>query len=178
MQDYISLAGKNGVALLDKGDCQFCGAKTKRGIHECVEIFNLGFQEIDFSSPENHIYRFLIVDAHTLQHPEIHGRWSNHYHLSRLHLIHKHQTNWTYKLSPKLSNYLNKYKQDKKDEYLESPERLKRGRLTTTDIKALSSDELECKKLIRKWAQEVYESWEACHHVADRIAREFLDQSY
>ena len=44
MQDYIDLAEKNGVKLVDFGNCQFCGAKTKRGIHECLEIFNLGFQ--------------------------------------------------------------------------------------------------------------------------------------
>ena len=46
MQDYIDLARKNGVTLLDNGKCQFCGANTQRGIHECLEIFNLGFQEI------------------------------------------------------------------------------------------------------------------------------------
>jgi len=66
MQDYIDLAEKNGVTLLDNGKCQFCGGNTKRGIHECLEIFNLGFQVIDFTNIENHKYRFLIVDAHTL----------------------------------------------------------------------------------------------------------------
>ena len=65
MQDYIDLAEKNGVALLDSGQCQFCGANTKGRIHECLEILNLGFQEIDFSDVENHLYKFLIVDAHT-----------------------------------------------------------------------------------------------------------------
>ncbi|MFZ1806223.1 MAG: DUF5946 family protein, partial [Cyclobacteriaceae bacterium] len=94
MQDYIALAEKNGVVLLDKGKCQFCGAHTQRGIHECLEIFNLGFQDIDFSNTENHIYRFWIVDAHTLQHPEIHGRWNNHFHLTRLHLIFKYDVQW------------------------------------------------------------------------------------
>ena len=87
MQDYISFAEKNGVSLLDSGACQFCGAEVQRGVHECLEIFNLGFQQIDFSNPENHLYRFFIVDAHTLQHSEIHGRWNNHFHLTRLHLI-------------------------------------------------------------------------------------------
>lgn len=65
MQDYIELAKKNGVTLLDSGKCQFCGANTQRGIYEYLEIFNLGFQVIDFSNIENQIYRFLIVDAHT-----------------------------------------------------------------------------------------------------------------
>ena len=104
MQDYINFTEKNGVTLLDNGKCQFCGANTKRGIHECLEIFNLGFQDIDLTKTENHMYRFLIVDAHTLQHPEIHGRWNNHFHLLRLHLIFEYKIMWTYKLSPKLSH--------------------------------------------------------------------------
>ncbi len=176
MQDYIDLAKKNGVVLLDSGQCQFCGANTKRGIHECLEIFNLGFQEINFSNVNNHMYRFLIVDAHTLQHPEIHGRWNNHFHLSRLHLIFEYKIKWTYNLSPKLSDYLNKYKVRRQDEYLNPPELRKRGKITTTDIKAKSTNELECKDLIGKWALEVYEKWSAHHGIADDIAKRFLNR--
>ncbi|TAI47833.1 DUF5946 family protein [Flagellimonas allohymeniacidonis] len=176
MQDYVDLAEKNGVTLLDSGQCQFCGAKTERGIHECLEIFNLGFQEIDFSNIENHIFRFLIVDAHTLQHPEIHGRWNNHFHLSRLHLIFEYGIKWTYELSPKLSDYLNKYKVHKQNENLTPPEILKRGTITTTDIQEKSIDDTECKELIRKWALEVYEKWNAHHHTVDDIAKGFLNR--
>ncbi len=89
---------KNGVTLQDTGPCQFCGADTKRGVHECLEIFNPGFQDIDYANLVNHVYRFLIIDAHTLQHPEIHGRWSNHFHLTRLHLIFKYSIKWSYSL--------------------------------------------------------------------------------
>ncbi len=176
MQDYIDLAKKNGVILLDTGKCQFCGANTKRGIHECLEIFNLGFQDIDFSNIENHLYRFLIVDAHTLQHSEIHGRWNNHFHLSRLHLIFKYDIKWTYKLSPKLSDYLNKYKIGKRDEYIIPPEILRRGKITTTDIIENSTNETECKELIKKWAMEVYDKWNTHYNVVDNIAKGFLDR--
>lgn len=110
MQDYIDFAAKNGVVLQNTGSCQFCGAETERGVHECLEIFNLGFQQIDFSKSPNHLFRFLIVDAHTLQHPEIHGRWNNHFHLTRLHLIFEYRVQWNYALSPKLSDHLNQYK--------------------------------------------------------------------
>lgn len=65
MQYYIDLAKKNGITL-GQGRCQFCRANTKRGIYECLEIFYHGCQEINFSIKENHIYRFLIVDVHTL----------------------------------------------------------------------------------------------------------------
>ncbi|MFK8038346.1 MAG: DUF5946 family protein [Crocinitomicaceae bacterium] len=174
MQDYIDLAKKNGVTLLNHGRCQFCGSDTKRGIHECLEIFNLGFQEIDFSNQNNHIYRFLIVDAHTLQHPEIHGRWNNHFHLLRLHLIFKYGVKWTYKLSPKLSNHLNKYKVNKENEYLIPPEVGQRGFITTTNIKEKSNSEEDCKKVIKKWALEVYDKWCDHHNVVDTIAKDFL----
>lgn len=175
MQNYIDVAAKNGVTLLAIGKCQFCGANTNRGIHECLEIFNLGFQNIDFSNVENHIFRFLIVDAHTLQHPEIHGRWNNHFHLSRLHLIFKYDIKWSYKLSPKLSDNLNRYKVNRPDEYLNPPEILERGKITTTDILEYSTNETECKGLIKKWALEVYSKWNAHHSVADTIAKGFLN---
>ncbi|WP_027419647.1 DUF5946 family protein [Crocinitomix catalasitica] len=177
MQDYIDLAAKNGVTLLDDGNCQFCGANTQRGIHECLEIFNLGFQIIDFSPIENHIYRFLIVDAHTLQHPEIHGRWNNHFHLTRLHLIFKYQMQWTYALSPKLSDHLNKYKLQKEDEYLNPPELLKRGNITTTDIKEKAINEEVCKEMIREWALTVYDKWSKYHNIVEEIAKGFLNRN-
>jgi hypothetical protein len=177
MQNYIDFAKKNGITLINTGKCQFCGANTQGGIHECIEIFNLGFQEIDFSNFKNHIYRFLIVDAHTLQHPEIHGRWSNHFHLTRLHLIFKYGIKWTYQLSPKLSDYLNKYKVLKQDEYLIPPEILERGNITTSDIKEKSNNPTDCKDLIEKWALEVYEKWKLNHDIIDNIAKGFLNKN-
>ncbi len=162
--------------LEDTGDCQFCGAKTERGIHECLEIFNLGFQEVDFTEPENHLYRFLIVDANTLQHSEIHGRWNNHFHLSRLHLIFEYKINWTYPLSPKLSNFLNAYKTDRSDEYLDPPDRLKRGEITTTDVLKKAIDPTSSKAIILKWAEEVYGAWHKHHTTVDHIAKEFIKQ--
>ncbi|MEO9871439.1 DUF5946 family protein [Ekhidna sp.] len=173
MQDYISIAEKNNVVLLDKGVCQFCGANTTRGVHECVEIFSLGFQSIDYSKKENHSYRFLSVDAHTLQHPEIHGRWNNHFHLLRLHLIFIYKTHWNYQLSPKLSDHLNAYKVNKPDEFSIPPEIYQRGSITTTDIIARSNDEDKCKKMIKKWAEEVYQAWNDYHTLIDEIAKDF-----
>lgn len=176
MQDYISFAEKNGVTLHDEGICQFCGAKTTRGVHECLEIFNLGFQQIDFSSPENHIYRFLIVDAHTLQHPEIHGRWNNHFHLSRLHMILTYDIPWTYQHSPRFSDYLNAYKTDHPNEVLTPPNVLKRGNITTTDVQEKATTEEACKDIIEKWANAVYKAWSAHHSVVDDITKGFLQK--
>ena len=174
MQDYISFAAKNGVTLADLGSCQFCGANTQRGIHECIEVFSLGFQDIDFSSLENHRYRFLIVDAHALQHPEIHGRWSNHFHLSRLHLIFRYKVDWSYGLSPQLSTFLNRNKAKRKDEYLIPPNALDRGNVTSTDVREKSENETACKNLIESWAKAVYDKWQENHPIVDQIAHAFL----
>ncbi|GAB5472685.1 MAG: hypothetical protein Mars2KO_07840 [Maribacter sp.] len=174
MQNYIDLAAKNGVSLIGVGDCQFCGSKTERGIHECVEIFSLGFQAIDYSKPENHLFRFISVDAHTLQHPEIHGRWSNHFHLTRQHLMFYYNIKWNYMLSPKLSDHLNNYKIHHSEEYLEPPAILKRGRITTTDVLDNSSTESNCQKMIDQWGRKVYDSWSQNLEIVNRIAQGFL----
>lgn len=177
MQDYIGLAEKNGVTLLDQGACQFCGARTERGVHECVEIFNLGFQHIDYSNPYNHVYRFISVDAHTLQHPELHGPWNNHFHLTRQRLMFHYEVQWNYKLSPLLSDHLNGYKLGNKEEVLTPPRVLQRGNMTTTDILKNSSNETSCQELIRNWGIEVYETWHHCHEVVDVIAKGFMERN-
>lgn len=175
MQDYRDLAQKNGITLLETGNCQFCGANTTRNIHECLEIFNLGFQFLDYSKKENHRYRFLSVDAHTLQHSEIHGRWSNHFHLTRQHLMFAYNIVWNYDLSPRLSDYLNVYKKGKSDEFLNPPQVLERGKITTTHIIHNSKNEAECQQLVERWGIEVYQSWNNHHHLVDPIAKGFLN---
>ncbi|SEI03810.1 hypothetical protein SAMN02927937_02897 [Paenimyroides aquimaris] len=110
MQDFIDQARKNEVTLFDKGKCQFCGADYQKGIFDCMDNYNNGLELLDFNNSEYHISRFLSVDAHALQHPEIHGRWSNHFHLTRLNLILDKKQQWDYKKSPLLSDYLNEYK--------------------------------------------------------------------
>lgn len=174
MQDYIEQANKNGIELLSYGKCQFCGADTAGGVHECVSLFSMGFNLIDFSKKENHISRFLSVDAHTLQHPEIHGRWNNHFHLTRLHLILKHGYKWSYETSPLLSKYLNGYKKEHEDEMLLPPEPLQRGKITTTDILRNAATEKECMDLIHGWATEVYNAWETYHPLINKLAIKLL----
>ncbi len=176
MQDYIDIAAKNGVTLMGTGKCQFCGAETERGIHECVEIFSLGFQEIDYSIPENHFFRFICVDAHTLQHSEIHGRWNNHFHLTRQHLMFHYGIEWNYKLSPKLSDHINEYKTHNSEEYLEPPRAFQRGIITTIDVLNNSSNESDCQEMILKWGTEVYNSWSHHHEKVDKIARGFIER--
>ncbi|MBS9461284.1 hypothetical protein KIM67_02590 [Flagellimonas sp. 389] len=177
MQDYISFAEKNGVTLDSEGSCQFCGAKTAKGVHECVEIFNLGFSMIDYSKKENHFYRFLAVDAHTLQHSEIHGRWNNHFHLTRQHLIFEYGVFWDYNLSALLSDCLKVYKTKNPNEVLIAPSLLQRGKSTVLDVKNNTVDEISCKKSIKTWGRDVYQVWNAYHQIVDVIAKRFMDKN-
>ncbi|UII77618.1 DUF5946 family protein [Flagellimonas sp. HMM57] len=177
MQDYSSFAQKNGITLKSKGHCQFCGAKTTRGVHECVEVFNLGFPIIDYSKKENHFYRFLAVDAHTLQHSEIHGRWNNHFHLTRQHLIFEYGVIWDYNLSALLSDCLKMYKVEKPNEILITPSLLRRGKSTVLDVINDSVDEISCKKSIKTWGKDVYQAWNTYHQIIDVIAERFMDKN-
>lgn len=173
MQDFIDQATKNGVTLFDKGKCQFCGADYQKGIFDCMDNYNNGLELLDFSNTEYHLSRFLSVDAHALQHPEIHGRWSNHFHLTRLNLILDKTQEWDYKKSPRLSSYLNEYKLKRPNEFLSIPKPFERGNITAKDlIKATTAE--ECIKLIRKWANEVYFAWSSNHTLVSQIAEGFL----
>lgn len=177
MQDFIDQATKNGVTLFDNGKCQFCGADYQRGIFDCMDNYNNGLELLDLSNTEYHLPRFLSVDAHALQHPEIHGRWSNHFHLTRLNLILGKKQQWDYKKSPLLSDYLNEYKLNRPNEFLVLPKPLDRGKITAKDlIKATTAD--ECIELIKKWSDKVYNAWSSSHSIVSQIADGFLENNY
>jgi Family of unknown function (DUF5946) len=173
MQDFIDQANKNGITLLDKGKCQFCGANFQKGIFDCMANYNNGFELLDFNKTEYHTSRFLSVDAHALQHPEIHGRWSNHFHLTRLNLVLEKKVVWDYKKSPLLSDYLNVYKSSRPNEILVSPLPLERGKMTATDFIKVTTAE-EGVESIQKWAEEVYQAWQLNHSLVSKIADGFL----
>ncbi len=176
MQNFIDQASKNGVILLSEGKCQFCGAHYQRGIFECMDNYNKGLELLDFTNPEHHILRFLSVDTHALQHPEIHGRWSNHFHLTRLNLILDKKQKWNYKKSPLLSDYLNEYKSGRPNEFLTPPKAFERGNITGKDLaKATTAD--ECSELVKKWADEVYQTWSSNHSIVLQIANGFLEKN-
>ncbi|NUO01420.1 MAG: hypothetical protein HUU01_12490 [Saprospiraceae bacterium] len=176
MTDFIDQAEKNGVVLLDNGPCQFCGADYQRGIFDCMDHYNSSLYLLDFKETEYHIPRFLSVDAHALQHPEIHGQWSNYFHLTRLNLILDKNQAWDYKKSPLLSNYLNEYKLNQPIELLAIPKPLERGSITAKDLLAASTA-AECVEWIKKWAAEVYRAWSPNHSLVSKIAAGFLDKN-
>jgi hypothetical protein len=178
MKTYLEQAEINCISLTDDGPCQFCGAETERGVHECQEIFNLGFEHLDYAKEENYVYRFMAVDAHTLQHPEVHGRWNNHFHLTRQHLMFTHNIPWGYEKSPLLSNILNTYKVKHPNEILTPPPIGQRGILNTVKIKEESSSEKHCKALIEQWGNDVYTAWYDHHGTVEKIAQLYLTHYY
>lgn len=173
MQDFQDQARKNGVELHDTGACQFCGAYYPKGIFDCMANYNAGLEPLNLNDANHHVSRFLSVDAHALQHPEIHGRWSNHFHLTRLNLILEKKQEWSYSKSPLLSHFLNEYKASRPEEFLLVPEPLQRGKLTAKDLLTATNAE-ECAELIKKWAEQVYEAWKQNHTLVTNIANGFL----
>jgi Family of unknown function (DUF5946) len=127
---------------------------------------------LDFNNPIYHQVRFLSIDAHALQHSEIHGRWSNHFQLTRLNLILEKQVIWSYKKSPLLSDYLYEYKSIRPNEYLILPKPSERGNITAKDFTKIRRAE-ECVGLIQKWAKEVYQAWRSNHLLVSQIADGF-----
>lgn len=174
MQSYVDIAAKNGVVLDDVGSCHFCGAVLDRSVHECMEIFELGFGGLDLASPQDHVFRFFIVDAHALQHPEIHGRWSNHFHLARLVAVLDKDVVWRYVDSPKLSAALDVHKAHVPEERLVAPRPGKRGAHTVHDVQAVRDDEAACKAEIRAWARSVHAAWTSEHQKVLPVVRGFL----
>ncbi|MBB6107633.1 hypothetical protein SAMN05421821_101449 [Mucilaginibacter lappiensis] len=172
MKTFVEQAEKNGIKLLHSGPCQFCHAPVEAGVYKCFELFSQALNLLDLSKPEVYITRFLSVDSHALQHSEVHGRWNNHLHLTRLHLIIERKFIWDYKKTPILSDVLKKYKKNNSNEYLSPPSAGQRGLITISDIQnAKNASELI--KIIHEWAISVYQVYAVYHKIVAGIADEF-----
>jgi hypothetical protein len=175
MKDFREQARKHGIDLLTEGICQFCGSHVARGVFECMEIFANGILSFDYGLPEVHQTRFLIVDAHALQHPELHGRWNNHFHLMRLNLILERNAQWDYRKSPRLSEFLHEYKMMHPEEVLVAPPKLERGNMTAKDVShAATAREREA--LVSDWARQVYDAWKPYHRLVSDVTGRFLSE--
>jgi len=175
MQDWREQAKKNGIQIIGKGKCQLCGANTLSGIVECVEKLGLVSHRLNHSDGVANMTIFKCVDSHMLQHPEIHGRWNNHYHLSRLNLILHQNIRWDYHYSTILSNVLDEYKSRNFNKKIKSPEIGNRGILTISDIEEIESEN-EYKELVNEWTKCVYESYIDGHKIAEEISKKFINK--
>lgn len=175
MQDFLSFAQKNNVQLFETGNCHFCGANCSKGVFECIENYTNLLDFLEQQNLREHFTKFMSIDAHALQHSEIHGRWSNHFHLTRLYLVLERNIVWEYKKSPLLSNHLKEYKLDHDNETLLVPPYEQRGRITTVHFKKILSKE-QCFHLVWDWGESVYEAWRANHELVRTIGDSFLEQ--
>jgi len=172
MQDWIDQANNNNIKIEDHGQCQFCLSRTEYGVSECVEVASLLTHKIEHSIGIEHMTIFLSVDAHALQHSEIHGRWNNHFHLTRLNLILAEQIRWNYQFSTVLSSVVNKYKEGKDNEFILSPQIGYRGALTVTDVLDTNSNE-EYVRTVWDWAQQVFLSYRNGQEIVKEISQLF-----
>ncbi|MEM7184118.1 MAG: DUF5946 family protein [Spirochaetota bacterium] len=169
MQDWRQQATENHITIVETGECQFCRAPLQEGVSECVAIAANITHKINHADGIKNKTIFLCVDAHTLQHTEIHGRWSNHFHLSRLQLILNRKIQWNYELSPLLSRTIDEYKKAHPEERILAPKIGQRGLLTVYDI-LNAKEEREYIELVNQWAKAVYDSYANGHGIAEKIA--------
>jgi len=173
MQDILSFAQKNNVQLLGTGNCQFCGAICSKGVFECIENYTNLLDFLEQQSLREHFTRFMSIDAHALQHSEIHGRWSNHFHLTRLFLVLENNVVWDYKKSPQLSNHLKEYKIKHSNEKLQVPSLFDRGNINSTILCEINQKEGTF-TTIRNWAESVFEAWKSNRDIIQYISEGFL----
>lgn len=175
MPKWLEQAAKNDLEILEDGQCQLCGSDTFHGITECVATAGKITHKISQEKGIQHMTIFLCVDAHAMQHSLIHGRWNNHFHLARLHLILHDQVQWNYDLTTVLNEVLDAYKLQHPDERIVDPDESHRSSITVTDVDA-SHDEDEYVALVWHWAEQVYASFAGSHSIAKRLADSFKER--
>lgn len=154
MQDFRQQAMKNGVTLVESGACQFCGASVEHGVAECLDLFGelAGLVQKERGYGTVHLYS---VDAHTLQHPEVHGRLNNHVHLLSLCLMLERAASATLGTrKPAVEKFL---ALGREWPPLVPPPIGERGVLTVKDIVDASDERRP--QLARRWGEEVWEAW-------------------
>lgn len=171
MQDFRQLAAKNGVTLAAEGPCQFCGAQTKRGVEECLELFS-GLSGLLRAEKEYAGAHLFSVDAHALQHPEIHGRLNNHVHLLSLCLMLERGASAAMGTrKPAVEKFL---ALGREWPALEPPPAGRRGALTVRDVAEAAPEERA--GLARRWAEQVWENWRAHQPWARRTLDRLLHE--
>lgn len=141
--------------------CQCCGARVAEGLKGCFELFaELGLRR--YNDPAGDPPFFYGVDAHALQHPEVHGKKNNAADLLRLHWIFAHDAHAHAGTVPRWwQHYLAHYDVPR----LEPP--VARGDVTVVDVAAAATPD-EYTVLLRAWAEAVYQAWSLHHDWARR----------
>lgn len=158
MQTIEDYANKSGVVLQKEGHCQFCGSRVTGGVYQCFDVFHQIVGEASNPNDVRAAVQLIIVDAHALQHFEVHGVRNNNFHLLRLLGIYEHEmssrigTDYSF-LSPILDLNISV-------PHLESPIAGNRGTLTITDVYE-AIDNSHSVEAVKNWGQDVFKAWGA-----------------
>lgn len=171
MQDFRQQAAKNGVTLLAAGPCQFCGAVVEGGVAQCISLLG-ALSALEWREKGYAAVHLFSVDAHSLQHSEIHGRLSNHVHLLSLCLMLERGASPAMGTrKPAIEKFL---ALDRIWPALEPPPAGERGSLTVAEVLAASPERRA--ELARRWAEGVWEAWQAhqpwARRTLDRLSHE------
>ena len=72
MRTYHDFAAHSGVVLPQSGVRPLCGGDLGRSIHECMEIFEVGFRGIGRAKADRCLTLFPTVGAHALWYSKLH----------------------------------------------------------------------------------------------------------
>jgi hypothetical protein len=175
MPKWLEQAAKNDLEVLEDGLCQLCGAETMHGLSECVHAAGHLPHKISLEKGIQRMTIFLCVDAHALTHMQIHGRWNNHFHLARLHLILVDRVQWTYEYSSMLSEVIDAYKVGRDHEFILPIDTAHLPQITVIEIDAAQDDD-DYIALVWRWAHEVYAALPAAHPIVANIANQFIQK--
>ena len=138
--------------------CHCCGARIREGLKGCCEMF-LDLCSLGYSHPEYRQAVFYGVDAHALQHPEIHGKKSSAGHLLRLHWIFERGQQAR---SGRVPEWWQHYLECEEIPLLEPPGVGARGDVTIADVTKADSPR-EYAAHVQYWAWSAYEAWRVHH---------------
>lgn len=141
--------------------CQCCGAAVAEGAKGCFELFAAVLEQ-GYSDRRYSAATFYGVDAHALQHPEIHGKKNNAAHLLRLCWVFERDAHM---YSGTVPAWWQRYTARSDLPILAPP--ATRGAITVVDLAHPATPEAFAGGM-RRWAEAVYAAWNAHHAWAQR----------
>ncbi len=154
-------------AGLPANRCLCCGAPVAEGVKGCWELY-AGLGERAYADPAYATVTFYGVDAHALQHPEIHGKKNNAAHLLRLHWIF---TRDMYSQANTIPRWWQAYLQGNNIPHLDPPPL--RGDITVVQVVAAQAAPAYAAAM-QAWGRSVYDAWAAHHGWAEETFSRLL----
>jgi hypothetical protein len=173
MKDSYQIALKLYQEAINAGRprniCQCCGAAVEEGLKGCFELF-AELCARGYTDPQYGAATFYGMDAHALQHPEIHGKKNNTGHLLRLCWIFERGAQAQSGTVPKWwQTYIGR------NDIISLEPPLDRGKMTVVEVAAAKTPE-EYEALMQQWALSVYKAWHGHHDWAkSELARIFKE---